>query len=252
MSRVLRGLRRTARALPPLALVLAIAAYAAFLATAHAASTHGRVRQGDTQQLADAAFDRTNTLRDAGNGALELGRSWKRPTSARWRIGPSADPLPAGAQILRARVFFTGIGFSMYRRGSFTTISVDGRPVATLRPDVNGPHLSTFAVLDPPIDLLDVAPKPERALEFDLPPEGACVRTACTLDVRGDGILWVIGRVGVVYETQQPAPPLWLPWPGWKIVGVALLLAAFSHVVLSIRATRFALANDTRRIAVKP
>jgi hypothetical protein len=233
MPRFVRLRRRLLHVVAPLSIVVAIAAYGIFLYQAHRSALHGQVTLHTTQLLGSSAHDRKNAKIDPLAGSIEIGRVGERAASAVWDLDPAKIERPHDAAMSRPRIFVAGLGLAFDDRSGLATVSLDGRPLDALRPDVNG-KLPPFGALNPPLQPLDVAPEYETLLVFDLPAGDPCAARSCTMRIETHGATWVVRRVGMILESVPSGPPLWPnPVNALPVIGIALGLAALVHLARS-------------------
>jgi hypothetical protein len=230
-------LRRSARFASASLLVVAIAAYAAFLLTAHDATKSAMLDRRDEQLLGSAANGGTNILVDRVQGTIELGRLHATSAEADWRLGPIETHLASDTSIRSEEIFVTGLAFALATPASVATVFLDGRPIQELRPaSASAPGHGPFAVGNVALQPIDISPGYEMGFRFPVPADGACVTRECTVTIHMSRSVWVIHRIGVLFSTQTSRPALWpTPTAPWKIFGIAVLLALASHLALSIR-----------------
>jgi hypothetical protein len=234
MPRFVKVRRRLLRVVAPLSIVVAIAAYGAFLYEAHQSALRGQVTLHDTQQLGSSAHDRQNTKLDPIQGSIEIGRAVTRSASASWNLDPRAIDRPPDASLTTPRLFVAGLGLAFASRGGLVTVSLGGRTLDIVRPDVAG-KLPPFGALNPPLLPIDIAPGYESLLVFDLPANDPCAATPCTLRIDTKGATWGVRRVGMILESTPQGQPLWnAPVNAVAIVGIALALALLVHIVRSV------------------
>lgn len=250
-----RRLRARARLLlvrrvPPLLLIVAIAAYGAMLYAAHDASLRASIEERYVQRLAESPDESSNAVGDPREGALLLEPRPGGNADATWRLRRVADTLSPGTAVRSEDAFVTGLDISFLQRDSEATTFLDGKTIGLFRPlvlsaDDEGP----YAVLHPPLAGIDIPPAYTTGLRFPLPASGACVENDCTLHIAIKNAKWVVRRVGLLFTVAPPdAPALWIrPFAPWLVIAVALATAALSHIVLSAR-LRFARSPRVRRI----
>ena len=226
------------RKLPPLLLIVAIAAYATMLYAAHAASLRASVVARYVQRLAESADERSNVIANAKEGDLLLEPLPRGSAHARWRLPSLASTLVPGTVVESEAAFVTGLDISLFQPDSEAVISLDGKRIGRFRPlipstDDEGPYTIAHA----PLDGIDAPPYYTTGFRFPLVTPGACVTSGCTLRIAVKDTTWVVRRVGLAFTVRPPvAPALWKrPSAAWIVVALALGLAAFSHLVLSAR-----------------
>jgi len=246
MLRFLKLPHRVVRAVASLSIVVAIAAYGAFLYNAHQSAMRGEATLHDTQLLGSAAHDRFNAKVDPLAGSIEIGRIPSRIASAAWDIDPAKIERPQNALQGAPRIFIAGLGLGFANRAGLVTLSLGGRTLDILRPDFAG-KLPPFGALDPPLEPIDIAPGYETLLVFDLPANDPCATNPCTLRIDTHGAAWAVRRVGMMIESVPKGPPLWQsPVNAFGIVGIAFALALLVHVLRSLT------LRVVRPIAAKP
>jgi hypothetical protein len=217
----------------PIAIVVAIAAYGAFLYVGHQAAVVGQITPHYSQRLGTAATKIGNARVNAANGMLEIGRFAEKDAHAEWELDPSELDSHRNMSIRNPKLFIAGLGLSLTSRQSFVTITLDGRTIATLHPDVTG-KTAPFGALDPPIVPLDIAPGYEPVLAFDLPEDDPCLLRPCDLRIDTHGATWIVPRVGLVVDTSTSGHGLWDPFnlrQVFAILAIASALAVLVHVV---------------------
>lgn len=239
--------RKLLRFAPPALLVLAIASYGALLYAAHVAAQRGDAQLRYAQLFGSDAFKQSGAIADPDRGALAIGGTATSKSSATWHFDSLDASVPQGTIVRSAEVFVTGLNLALYGPSSYARITLDEKQVGLLKPLLSNEAVGVpLAVANAPVDTIDIPPGVEEGFRFKVPPSSRCYSSGCTLRIDVKRATWIVRRVGLLLSTRAASATLWQPSATASILICfgAAVLAALSHLVLSLRLGRVSRASD--------